>query len=96
MISLNRSFIEQQAIPLEFTGTIRALGEYRGKQELFTHQIPQVLESLKQIAILQSTESSNRIEGVVVEEERLKALMENKTTPRDRPEAEVVGYRDGE
>ena len=94
MKSLDQSFIEQQSIPIEFAGTLRALGEYRGKQELFGHQTPQILETLKQIAIVQSTESSNRIEGVVVGEERLKILMEKKTAPRDRPEAEVVGYRD--
>lgn len=94
MKSLDRNFLEQQAIPLEFAGTLRVLGEYRGKQELFTRQTPQVLNTLKQVAIIQSTESSNRIEGVIVEEKRLKALLEKKTTPKDRPEAEVVGYRD--
>src|SRR4030066_423355 len=94
MKSLERSFLERQAIPLEFAGTLRLLGEYRGKQELFTRQTPQVLNTLKQVAIIQSTESSNRIEGVVVEEKRLKALLEKKTTPKNRPEAEVVGYRD--
>jgi len=94
MKSLDREFLEQQSIPIEFAGTLRVLGEYRGKQELFTKQTPQVLNTLKQVAIIQSTESSNRIEGVIVEEKRLKALLENKTTPKNRPEAEVVGYRD--
>jgi len=94
MRSLDRNFLEQQAIPLEFVGTLRALGEYRGKQELFSRQTPQVLNTLKQVAIIQSTESSNRIEGVIVPGKRLKELLENKTTPKSRPEAEVVGYRD--
>jgi len=94
MKSLDRNYLEEQAIPLEFAGTLRLLGEYRGKQELFTRQTPQVLNTLKQIAIVQSTESSNRIEGVIVEEKRLKALLEKKKTPQNRSEAEVVGYRD--
>ena len=94
MRSLDPNFLEQQAIPLEFAGTLRALGEYKGKQELFARQTPQVLETLKQVAIIQSTESSNRIEGVVVADNRLKALVEKKTTPKNRSEAEVVGYRD--
>jgi len=91
--SLEPDFLEHQAIPLEMGGTLRALGEYRGKQELFSRQTPQVLETLKQVAMVQSAESSNRIEGIVVDDDRLKALVEKKTTPRDRPEAEVVGYR---
>jgi hypothetical protein len=70
MKSFDRNFLEEQAIPLEFAGTLRVLGEYHGKQELFIRQTPQVLNTLKQIAIIQSTESSNRIEGVVVEEKR--------------------------
>jgi Fic family protein len=52
------------------------------------------LETLRQVAIIQSTESSNRIEGVVVPEKRLKALLEKGATPKNRPEAEVMGYRD--
>lgn len=94
MKSLDPNFLEQQAIPLEFAGTLRVLGEYRGKQELFARQTPQILETLKQVAIIQSTESSNRIEGVVVASDRLKILLEKKTVPKNRPEAEVVGYRD--
>jgi Uncharacterized conserved protein len=94
MKSLDCDFLEQQTIPLEFAGTLRLLGEYRGKQELFARQTPQVLNTLKEVAIIQSTESSNRIEGIVVDEKRLKDLLKKKTTPKDRPEAEVVGYRD--
>ena len=82
MKSLDHGFLQQQAIPIEFAGTLRVLGEYRGKQELFTKQTPQVLNTLKQVAIIQSTESSNRIEGVVVEEKRLKDLLEKKLRQR--------------
>jgi hypothetical protein len=57
MRSLDRKFLEQQAIPLEFAGTLRMLGEYRGKQELFFRQTPQVHSTLNQVAIIQSTES---------------------------------------
>lgn len=94
MKSLESGFLEQQAVPLEMAGTLRVLGEYRGRQDLWARQAPQVLETLRQIALVQSTESSNRIEGVVVAEDRLKALVGKTTAPRDRPEAEVVGYRD--
>ena len=93
MKSLDRSFLERQAVPLEFAGTLRLLGEYRGKQELYTQQTPQVLNTMKQVAIIQSTESSNRIEGILVEEKRLKPLLEKDATPRNRSEAEVIGYK---
>lgn len=94
MKSLERDFLEQQSVPLEMAGTLRVLGEYRGKQELFARQTPQVLSTLKQVAIIQSAESSNRIEGIVVADNRLRALLDKKTTPQNRSEAEVVGYRD--
>ena len=93
MKSLERSFLERQAVPLEFAGTLRLLGEYRGKQELYTRQTPQVLNAMKQVAIIQSAESSNRIEGILVEEKRLKPLLEKDSTPRNRSEAEVIGYK---
>jgi Fic family protein len=51
------------------------------------------LNTLKQIAIVQSAESSNRIEGILVDETRLKPLLEQNATPGNRSEAEVVGYR---
>ncbi len=94
MKSLDRGFLEQQAIPIEFAGTLRVLGEFKGKQELFIKQTPQVINTLKEVAIIQSTESSNRIEGIVVDDNRLIALLGKKTKPKNRPESEVVGYRD--
>lgn len=70
-----------------------ALGRFQGRQELYRHQVPQVLETLRQIAIVESTEASNRIEGITVPPHRLKALMAH-ATPETRPEAEIAGYRD--
>ena len=93
MKSLDRGFLEQQAIPIEMGGMIQILGEFKGRQDLFRHQTPQVLESLRQVAIIESTESSNRIEGVTVSPERFKELMLHPTNPKDRSEAEVLGYR---
>jgi len=94
MKSFDRDFLERQAIPIEFAGTLRLLGEYRGKQELYAKQMPQVLNTLRQVAIIQSTESSNRIEGIFVEEKRLKPLLEKGSPPENRSEAEVLGYKD--
>ncbi len=74
--------------------TLRALGEYRGKQQLYVAQSPEVLNGLRQIAVIESTESSNRLEGVVVPKDRLKSLVIKNATPQNRSEQEVAGYRD--
>ncbi len=94
MKSLEPGFIERQPIPPELVKTIRLLGEYMGKEALFKEQSPQVLETLRQAAIIQSTESSTRIEGITAPPERIKALVEKKTTPTNRSEQEIAGYRD--
>ena len=93
MKSLDRNFLETQAIPIEMGGLLQALGEFKGRQDLFRHQTPQILESLRQLAVIESTESSNRIEGVTVAPNRFKELMLHPTKPRDRSEAEIIGYR---
>lgn len=76
---------------------MRAFGrlrEFRGKEELYRNQMPDSLENLRQAAAIQSTESSNRIEGVIAPPQRIRDLVEGKTTPRDRSEQEIAGYRD--
>ncbi|HVQ36505.1 MAG TPA: Fic family protein, partial [Pyrinomonadaceae bacterium] len=67
--------------------------EAKGKQELYTRQSPQVLKALREMALVQSAESSNRIEGVTVAADRLRPLVLGNTKPRDRAEQEVQGYR---
>lgn len=74
--------------------TLRALGEYRGKQQLYVAQSPEVLSGLRQIAVIESAESSNRLEGVVVPKDRLKSLIIKNAIPQNRSEQEVAGYRD--
>ena len=74
--------------------TIRTIGEYRGREVLFKNQTPEVLESLRKTAIIQSAESSNRIEGVEVAPGRIDNLVLKKVKPVDRSEQEVAGYRD--
>ena len=94
MKSLDIDFLNRQAIPIEMGGLIQKLGEFKGRQDLFQHQTPQVLETLKQTAIIESTESSNRIEGVTVPAKRFKELMAHPVKPKDRSEAEILGYRE--
>ena len=71
-------------------------GIYRanGKEEVLLSQSPAVLESLVELAKVQSTEASNAIEGIVTTSTRLRQLVADKTTPRNRDEQEIMGYRD--
>ena len=73
---------------------IAKIHEYKGRQELFIRQKPMELERLVEIAKIQSTEASNKIEGIVTTSTRMKQLFEDKTTPRNRDEDEIMGYRD--
>ena len=83
-------------VPLsqEMLTAARSIGESKGRQDLYARQAPGVLETLRSVAQVQSIESSNRIEGVVAPPDRLQALAEQKTTPVNRSEQEIAGYRD--
>lgn len=94
MRSFEHGYLLETAISHPLLMSMRVLGEFRGRQNLYTEQFPEVLETLRQVALIQSTESSNRIEGITVLPERLAGLVNKKTQPRDRSEQEVAGYRD--
>ena len=69
------------------------LAEAKGKQELYTRQSPQMLKALREMALVQSVESSNRIEGVTVDRDRLRPLVLGNARPKDRSEQDIMGYR---
>jgi len=75
-------------------GLIAAIYKEAGKQELYLKQQPEKLEKLVEIAKVQSTEASNAIEGIVTTSTRIRQLVGEKTTPRNRDEQEIAGYRD--
>jgi Fic family protein len=74
--------------------TIHRLGESRGRQDLFIRQFPEQLDTLRAHAVVESTESSNRIEGVVAPAGRVADLVIRAAEPRNRSEQEIAGYRD--
>lgn len=78
----------------EILGMVSQIHEYKGRQELFLKQKPVVLDRLVEIAKIQSTEASNKIEGIVTTDSRLRDLYKDKTRPRNRDEEEILGYRD--
>ena len=94
MRSFNYSAIKNQKWDSEILGYIAAIYKEAGKQELYLKQRPDELEKLVEIAKIQSTEASNAIEGIVTTNTRIKQLVEEKTTPRNRDEQEIAGYRD--
>lgn len=73
---------------------VAKIHEYKGKQTLFLKQKTATLDKLVEIAKIQSTEASNKIEGIVTTATRIKQLCGQKTAPRNRDEEEISGYRD--
>ncbi len=94
MHSLSPEYLAKLRFNAQQLATLRALGEYRGKQRLYVAQSPEVLSDLRQVADVESTESSNRLEGVVVAAHRLKSLVLKNAAPQSRSEQELAGYRD--
>lgn len=78
----------------EIVKKLTLIHEYKGEQRLFIEAHKDELNELVEIAKVQSTEASNRIEGISTAEDRLKNLVQAKTTPRNRDESEIAGYRD--
>ena len=94
MRTFNYSKINEQKWDSELLGLVAAIYKEAGKQEMFLKQRPEELEKLVEIAKVQSTESSNAIEGIVTTNTRIRQLVEEKTTPKNRDEQEIAGYRD--
>lgn len=94
MRNFNYSEIKNKKWDSDILGLIAAIYKEAGKQEIYLKQKPQELEKLVEIAKIQSTEASNAIEGIVTTSTRIKQLVEEKTTPRNRDEQEIAGYRD--
>ena len=91
MRTFNYSAIKEQKWDSDVLGLIAAIYKEVGKQELYLKQRPEELEKLVEIAKIQSTEASNAIEGIVTTSTRIRQLVEEKTTPRNRDEQEIAG-----
>ena len=94
MRAFNYSKYREQKWDSEVLGLVAAIYKEAGKQELYLKQRPEELEKLVEIAKIQSTESSNAIEGIVTTDTRIRQLVAEKTAPRNRSEQEIAGYRD--
>lgn len=94
MREFNYVLIRDQKWDSEVLGLIAAIYKEAGKQEMYLKHRPDELEKLVEIAKVQSTEASNAIEGIVTTDTRIRQLALDKTTPRNRNEQEIAGYRD--
>ena len=88
------TILENKTWDNEVINYLSRIHEYKGKQSVYLQQRPLELERLVEIAKVQSTEASNSIEGIRTTETRLRQLMNERTTPRNRDEKEIAGYRD--
>jgi Fic family protein len=88
--------ILQKPVSHDVVRSLAAIYRGRGKQELYKERAPEMLENLRRVAVIESTESSNRIEGVIVPRAVLQRIVEKKAKPAagSRSEAEVAGYRE--
>ncbi len=94
MMTLRKFSTELSTIPTITSWYLADLSKAQGKQELFTHQSPQKLKMLREHALIESAVSSNRIEGVNIDQSRIRTVVFGKTLLKDRDEEEVRGYRD--
>lgn len=93
MMSFRGGRLAGLSLPVSSVWLVNDIAEARGRQDLYTRQAPQLLAALRQTALVQSVESSNRIEGVTVAPDRLVPLVVGDAEPRDRSEEEIRGYR---
>ncbi len=94
MHSLDIRYLDSLKFLARHASTIAKIGEFKGKQELFTQQTPETLNTLVELAKIESTESSNRIEGITAPHKKIEDLVLRNTNPGNRPEQEIAGYRD--
>ena len=94
MHSLTPDYLNRIVLTPEQGSTLNKIGEYKGKQVLFAHQTPEVLNVLQKAAVVESSECSNRLEGITAPHNRIKDLVLKSDRPKNRSEQEIAGYRD--
>lgn len=94
MRNYNYSNRWQALLTPEIVALLTQIHEFKGEQNLFIEAKTDALLQLVEIAKIQSTEASNKIEGIYTSDERLKKIVKDKTTPKTRDEQEIAGYRD--
>jgi len=94
MKSLTPEYLDGLKFDARQMATLTKIGSYQGKQALYGDQLPDVLTAMRKIAQVESTESSNRIEGIEAPRKRIQGIVLENTNPANRSEQEIAGYRD--
>ncbi|MCH9625147.1 MAG: hypothetical protein S4CHLAM123_03160 [Chlamydiales bacterium] len=94
MKSLTEEYLNNLSFNQEQLSVLKTIGSYQGKQTLYYEQSPEILENMKKVAVIESTESSNRIEGITAPHKRIADLVLKDSKPKNRSEQEIAGYRD--
>lgn len=94
MRTFDYSRLKERSWDSEILGYVAQIHECKGRQQFYLKQNPTRLDRLVEVAKIQSTEASNELEGIRTTNTRLKQLCAEKTTPRNRDEKEIMGYRD--
>jgi Fic family protein len=94
MRSLTTEFLNGMSFNARQLETLMTIGAYQGKQTLYEERLPDTLVTMGNIAKVESTESSNRIEGIVASRKRIQGIVVEHTNPANRSEQEIAGYRD--
>lgn len=84
----------EKLLTTDIVALLAQIHEYKIKQTAFVDVKSDALTNLLEIAKIQGTEASNRIEGIITTDERLRQLVREKTMPKTRSEKEIAGYRD--
>lgn len=94
MPSLDQTYLSGLNFSHTHLSTLNGIGRYRGSQELYIVQAPEMIQALRNVALIESSESSNRIEGITAPKGRIKDIVVKRIDPRNRSEQEIAGYRD--
>src|SRR6516165_2191297 len=94
MRTFDYSTDKKELFTSEIVNLLTAIHEYKGKQELFIEAQPDILKAMLEVAKIQSTGASNRIEGIYTSEARLTEIVKEKAEPKNRNEQEIAGYRE--
>lgn len=96
MTSFSPAFLRHLAVPPRLIRTLTALAEFRGKQALWMQTKPEILRELRKIALIESAESSSRMENVEVGPQTFARILKHAESPdpQSRSQAELAGYRD--
>ncbi len=94
MNSLTPQFLHSLTLTVQQVNSLTRISTSQGRQELFEQQAPEILGTLRQAALIESTESSNRLEGISAPVQNIRNMVLRDAAPLNRSEQEIAGYRD--